>query len=1306
MKKCLLIAGIFLLGISLCVKSQSITIDSTFTSDGEIFPFSQVDSIYGLSLSGHVTLNSDTSLVRVILVDENYDEYMVYEAYPLIVTSMEFDITNVSDETKYMNDTDPYSIMVYLEDAELVLSAIIYQSGYTENTDSLQSDYKATIETTKVENINSYINSNNFTWGADTNSISTLSYSEKRNRFGEKYNLRGYDYYIAGIYTFLGPDEWNFTPSEYIDHFDWRERHSAHVNTTPYFEYKYPNQNNPKPYWDGDPDWHEVHPGEWDHEIGNGWLTKVKKQVRLCDNTCYLFGPVGAFEAIINLYYNQHFDANLSEQYIMSCDGLASSDCDGGSTGNTLEYLRDEGIMDQDYCPNQQNTNNNALDCSELDLYPPINYKFQSTGHFDSHLSLFDEIKHRLITYGPTQATVVGIPTTTMPHSMCLVGYKIVDKGDMVYRGPNLEPLVIDQDSPWMGALYWIFKDSNGMESYNPDNVNGYVSMFLNEINPDTPNYVLPWIQDVEPFYSAINQLEGDPLIREARDEDNDGYWNWNIGERPENCPNDYDLDSDDSNPRIGPFDNNYYSTPVAPQITVNVGSYEIKHGGFYSFSGDTTLINFIIKNAGNAQLNLKEEITGEGPIYIVGINSDSFNVYHEPANHIAMDGGQDTFAIQYIGEDWLTNIAEIRIALDEFDMEDFVFGLVHTEGNCPELDTIEVITGNEEWSGYQFKDHGVRVNDGGVLTITGNIGFVEDAYLNISRGGKVYIDSGTLTKACNYGLWKGINVSGNARESQGYEDEHGLLKIQNGGIIEYAEIAVETVNNDDTPDPDYYGGIIYANKAILRNNLVDVKLNPYRNTHPSTGAPYRNLSYFTNCYFLTTSELYDLLPGFMGQYLPENHLMLLGVDGIPVKGCFIENSDMNETDPDNRGNGIYAFNAGFEVTYSKPWLQGGDRLRSEFRTLNYGIKAMSGLISPPIRVDSCYFRDNSRGIYLSAIDYPELIYNEFLLKGDNTLYDETDTLAGIYLNDESVGYVVEENIFYNHEDYSPVSGRLHTVGIVANSTGQYPNEIYNNDFERMDFGILAMKDNRGYETGLQIKCNDFIYCESDIAVTPEDCDGIAAYQGSDANSPETSANNMFTWMGPQGTPTDFNNEGELLTYYFPQNGDEYHVEPKYYYNITPTTSLYIYNWNPDDGCPSHLDGSGSGGELRSEMTYFEQKADSTSTLLQQLEDGGNTDELNTDVQTSWPEEAYEIYSQLMADSPYLSDTVMVSGTQKENVLSGVMVTDILSANPQAAKSDTVMDAVNNRINQLTDEQLAEINQGLYMVGAKEALQS
>lgn len=61
------------------IKAQTIIIDSTFTQDGIIFPFNQNDTIYGLSISGSVELFSDTSLVRVILSDQNGNEWMVYD---------------------------------------------------------------------------------------------------------------------------------------------------------------------------------------------------------------------------------------------------------------------------------------------------------------------------------------------------------------------------------------------------------------------------------------------------------------------------------------------------------------------------------------------------------------------------------------------------------------------------------------------------------------------------------------------------------------------------------------------------------------------------------------------------------------------------------------------------------------------------------------------------------------------------------------------------------------------------------------------------------------------------------------------------------------------------------------------------------------------------------------------------------------------------------------------------------------------------------------------------------------------------
>ncbi|MEA3477127.1 MAG: hypothetical protein U9R60_03040 [Bacteroidota bacterium] len=95
------------------MKSQTINIDSTFTADAEIYPFSPDDTITGLSIGGSIELNSDTSLVRVILVDEDYNEYMVYEAYPMIGSIVESLKIN---DTNYLTviDIEDYQPGIYL----------------------------------------------------------------------------------------------------------------------------------------------------------------------------------------------------------------------------------------------------------------------------------------------------------------------------------------------------------------------------------------------------------------------------------------------------------------------------------------------------------------------------------------------------------------------------------------------------------------------------------------------------------------------------------------------------------------------------------------------------------------------------------------------------------------------------------------------------------------------------------------------------------------------------------------------------------------------------------------------------------------------------------------------------------------------------------------------------------------------------------------------------------------------------------------------------------------------------------------
>ncbi|NQT76093.1 MAG: hypothetical protein HQ565_00155 [Bacteroidetes bacterium] len=182
------------------LKAQTIIIDSTFTTDAEIFPFNQTDTIFGLTLTGNITLNTDTSLVRIIFVDNNSEEYLLYEAYPYIVDDWDFEFFNEADETKYLNNIQPYSIKVQIVNSSFEFTSLYAASEYTDFTDSLQLVHKQAMEAVKVSQMNSNIQQYQMIWFTAETSVSQLTFAEKKKLFGENYNMLGLDYYAGGVY--------------------------------------------------------------------------------------------------------------------------------------------------------------------------------------------------------------------------------------------------------------------------------------------------------------------------------------------------------------------------------------------------------------------------------------------------------------------------------------------------------------------------------------------------------------------------------------------------------------------------------------------------------------------------------------------------------------------------------------------------------------------------------------------------------------------------------------------------------------------------------------------------------------------------------------------------------------------------------------------------------------------------------------------------------------------------------------------------------------------------------------------------
>ena len=71
------------------------------------------------------------------------------------------------------------------------------------------------------------IDQNQMLWFADTNSVSMMLYSDKKNLFGNKYNTLGFEYYTGGLYFPMGKELGERDESSIIEEWDWRNRHGA-----------------------------------------------------------------------------------------------------------------------------------------------------------------------------------------------------------------------------------------------------------------------------------------------------------------------------------------------------------------------------------------------------------------------------------------------------------------------------------------------------------------------------------------------------------------------------------------------------------------------------------------------------------------------------------------------------------------------------------------------------------------------------------------------------------------------------------------------------------------------------------------------------------------------------------------------------------------------------------------------------------------------------------------------------------------------------------------------------------------------
>lgn len=569
-----------------------------------------------------------------------------------------------------------------------------------------------------------------------------------------------------------------------------------------------------------------------------------------------------------------------------------------------------------------------------------------------------------------------------------------------------------------------------------------------------------------------------------------------------------------------------------------------------------------------------------------------------------------------------------------------------------------------------------VIVKTGNTLTIQCEVQMVPNTKIVVEQGAKLIVDGGIITNEYYHNLaWLGIEVWGNSNAHQ-YPDANGnymqgYVELKNGAIIENAWEAIQPWRPNGWTES---GGIIVANDATFRNNRRAVQFMSYQNFDPVTGDPRPNQSYFSNCTFETNDD-YE---GLFGISPFHTFVSMWKVDGIEFLGCdFIDSRpDFQHQDP-SEGVGILTIDANYSVLprcldiLTTCWQCTQNNLDpSSFTGLNIGINSSQVNTLNTYVVDRADFINNLNGIVNEANHFASCLRSDFEV-GTKQVTGDYEWPIGI-INFGGSGFTFDQNTFSLHVNVpNDLDG---TIGIWNYNTGEDININFKNSFTGFDFANMASGKNNNNEypeLGLQYRCNqNTANKQYDFYVGWQIDEGIATVQGT---SSDPAGNTFSHRTAPVGS--DFKNETFRSLEYHYYTGDAYQEPINTIGLLPPKATNNPSNCNERYGVGADIrlsEAEKSG--YRQQFYYNKLEYNNTKILFESLKDGGSTPSTILDIETSWPEDTWELRAQLLADSPHLSEEVLMEAASRTDVLPHTIMFEICIANPEEMRNERLLE--------------------------------